>query len=365
MQTCKSFLLVLITGALLLLLPFTLLAQEDAELAAALEDYIADDEPGLVVHILSTETNVSAAAGLADLNARTPLEITDRFRIGSASKTFVATIVLQLVDEGAVSLDDPISAYLPAEITQQVANADSASVRQVLNMTSGIYSYTDSDAFDDATFDDPGYAWTAAEVIAFAYDEAPYFAPGEDYYYSNSNYILLQLLIESITGQSLADQLEARIFTPLGMDSCALEDPTRIGEGIVRGYGFGDGDQMEEVTFINDGVGLGDGGIVCAAADLARFLPALIEGELLSDEQLAEMLTYVDDGEGEGYGLGIGTRASDYGTLLGHDGATSGFQSDMLYLPEEGISIVVLTNNFDSEIVTDVAAAALEWEMED
>lgn len=351
----KPFCLFLVV-LLLVAAPFyDVAAQEDGDLESLLEDYVDDADPGVVVYVQTPDDSLVAAVGLADLETETPLRIDDRFRIGSSTKTFVATVVLQLVDGGVVNLDDPISAYLPAEIASRVINADRATVRQVLNMTSGIFDYTESDAFDDAIYDDPAHPWTPAEVITYAYDEEPYFAPGEDFYYSNSNYILLHLLIEHMTGHSLADELEFRIFDPLAMDSCALEDPARLGEGIVHGYGYADDDDdLDDITLENDGVGMGDGGIVCTAADLGVFLPALLAGELLSDAQLAAMLAYVEDDSGDGYGLGISSRQTDYGVLIGHDGSTSGFQSDMVCLPDEDLTLVVLTNNFDSEIVTDV-----------
>ena len=332
----------------------------ETELSALLQDYGQADEPGIVVFVDAAGQTASAAFGLADIAAGTPISIADSFRIASASKPFVAVAVLMLVDKGEIDLDEPIAAYLPADLIAGIRNADSATVRQMLQMSSGIASYTDSDRFDAAVQQAPSYPWTAAEVLAFVRDDAALFAPGTDYYYSNTNYILAELLIEAVAEQSLAQALQAWIFAPLGMETCYLETAERFAQGIARGYLIGDNGDFEDITTENDGVGLGDGGIVCTAADLAKFLPALLNGDLLEEDTLEAMLTTVSDGEDGEYGLGIAILDSDFGEIIFHDGASSGFQSIMMTLPDEAITVVVLTNNFDAEFVEDIALDAFD-----
>jgi len=164
-----------------------------------------------------------------------------------------------------------------------------------------------------------------------------------------------------VTGESLAHNLENRIFAPAGMDNCYLETPDRFAQGIVRGYELDDNDDYVDITEYNDGTGLGDGGIVCSVGDFAKFLPALVNGVYLGEEMLAQMLDTVDDGEGGAYGLGIGYDETDYGTMLSHEGASSGFQSIMLYLTDEDAVITALTNNFDSEVFEDVIYDLLDF----
>jgi D-alanyl-D-alanine carboxypeptidase len=336
-------------------------AQDDLDkhLSALLEYYVNPDDPGVVLYVHYAGDEAVAVRGLADLEAATPMREADLFRLASISKSFVATVVLQLVGEHQIELDNPIADYVPAKLAQNIANADVATVRQVLQMTSGIYNYTDTDAFYDAVYADPDYPWTAEETLTFIYDEEPYFAPGEGYFYSNSNYNLAQIAIENVTGNALADELEARIFAPLGMNSCYLETPDVFAENIVRGYEANDDNMLDDVTEINDGTGLGDGGIVCSAADLARFLPSLMNGKLLDATLLNAMLDIVDDGAEGAYGLGLAYSEGDFGSEIWHDGAASGFQSYMTYLPDEDLTLVILTNNFDSEIMADLAYDAL------
>jgi len=331
----------------------------DNDLRDLLNDYMDENEPAVVLYLNYDGEEALVGRGLADLASETPVREQDLFRLASISKVFTASVVLQLVAEGKMELDNPIADYLPDELVKHIANAEVATVRQVLQMTSGIYNYTDTDAYYDAIDADPLHEWTAAETLTLIYDEEPDFAPGEDYYYSNSNYNLAQIAIESVTGNSLAKELEARIFAPLGMDSCYLETPEVFAENIVRGYELNDEDNLDDVTEINDGTGLGDGGIVCSASDLGRFLPSLMNGKLLDDAMLDEMFDTVDDGEGGEYGLGIAYSEGDFGVEIWHDGASSGFQSYMTYLPDEDLTLVILTNYLDSEIITDLSYDAL------
>lgn len=350
-------LLCLMAGLLMIAIPS--LAQEESEdLVDLLADYLYEDEPGVVIYVASADEAWYGTYGLANLNTGEPIQVDDLFRLASVSKSLVATVVLQLVDEGEIELDATLSDYLPDDMTANIENAEEATIRQMLQMTSGIFDYIDSDDFDDALIDNPAYMWTAEEVITYAYEEDAYFEPGDDYYYSNSNYVLAQLIIENVTGNSLADELNDRIFTPTGMDSCYLETPDRFAKGIVRGYQLNDNDDYEDITEINDGIGFGDGGIVCSAGDLAKFLPALANGDYLEDDTLDEMFNIVDDSN---YGLGIGYDDTEYGIQISHDGASSGFQSVMTYLPDEEFVIVILTNDFDSEIIEDLVYDILDY----
>ncbi len=328
-------------------------------LESLLDEFVEQGDPGVVLFVSVGDASWVGARGLANLDTGELIKTTGLFRIASITKPFVATLVLQLFDEGKLNLDVPIADFLPLEIVENVENAGSATVRQMLQMTSGIFDYTEGDEFNDMVEANPSYSWTAAETIETIYGLEAYFSPGEGYYYSNSNYNLAQIIVEAVTGDSLSVALETRIFAPVGMSSCYLETPDRFAQGIVRGYEL---DEYEnafvDVTEYNDGIGLGDGGIVCAAEDLAKFPRALLTGDLISEDALSEMFTTVEDDYGEQYGLGIAIEESEFGTTVWHDGATSGFQSNMVYLPDSDVTMVVLTNNFDSDIIYDLTIGA-------
>lgn len=334
----------------------------NAELMALLEQYVADDDAGVVLLIGNRDESYLAAYGLADLDAGTPIQTDASFRIASTSKPMVSVALLTFVEAGDIDLDDAIADYLPDDIVENLANTDSATVRQMLQMTSGIPDYLETDAFLDAVDDAPQTFWTPEQVLEFAYGEPASFDAGDDFEYSNSNYILAEIIIQELSGRSLAEVLEDRVFTPAGMDDCYFETAATFGQTIVRGYDLDDDDELEDVTNINDGVGLGDGGVVCTAESLARFLPALMDGDLLGEAVLEEMLTAVPSGEGAPYGLGIDVdRDGEFGFSVGHDGVSSGFQTGLIYFVEDDLVVVALTNFAESEILEDIADEALEW----
>ncbi len=320
------------------------LAQTDT-LQALLDEYVTAGDAGVVLLVSTPDDTWMAAAGLADFQNETRVQTDDLFRIASVTKSFVAALTLRLAEEGELALDAPIQTYLAPEFYEQIPYHDDITIRQLLNMTAGLYDYTESDAFNDLIDKEPSYPWTAMEAFAFTYDAQSLFAPGEGWSYSNSNYILLQIILENVTGEPLADLLEAYIFGPLDMEDTFLEMPGHFAEGIVHGYAG-----REDVTFVNDGVGLGDGGIITDADDLAAFLPALFAGELVGEDMLAEMLQLEEDDEGEGYGLGISRTWAGDVDLLGHSGSSSGFNAEMWHVPDYALTIVVLTNDMDSDI---------------
>lgn len=332
-----------------------------AALQQVLDERIDPNGPGVVLLVQTpTDGVVVVSQGLADIENNIPIQRSDRFRVGSITKTFVATVVLQLQEAGELSIDDPAADYLPDEVAESLANADTATVRQLLSHTSGIPDYAETDAFWEEVEADPTYAWTAAEAIAYAYDSEASFAPGEDFEYSNSNYLLLELIINNITGESLAQQLRSRIFDPLGMTNSYVEISETLPGGFTQSYGSEDEDGnpiIENVTEINEGNGLGDGGIISTVDDLATFIHALLDGQLLELDSLAEMLdgAHVDD-ELE-YGLGIYSAESPYGDFMGHSGQTAGFLGEMWYAPDEGITIIALSNSYQYDTLELVNAA--------
>jgi D-alanyl-D-alanine carboxypeptidase len=275
----------------------------------------------------------------------------------------VSAALLTFVQANDIALEDPIANYLPADIVENLVNVDSTTVRQMLQMTSGIPDYLDTSAFLEAVDEAPTTFWTPEQVLEFAYDEPAKFAPGTDYYYSNSNYILAQIIIERLSGKTLAEVLEETVFIPAGMTDCYLETADNFAENIIRGYdNADDGDQLVDVTEINDGVGLGDGGVVCTLDSLAKFLPALMDGDILGSDVLAEMLKSVPVRDLAPYGLGIDVEEDgEFGRTVGHSGATSGFATLIKYLPEDNLSVVAITNYVESAVLDDILDDAFAW----
>jgi D-alanyl-D-alanine carboxypeptidase len=319
----------------------------DGDLQALLDANFEADGPSVVVLVDAPEGRFVAARGMADIYEATPADVGGRFRIGSVSKTFLAAALLDMVDDGLISLDDTLASRLPARITDNIRYSDRITVRQMLNMTSGIYNYSESDVFwKDAESDPLWYFWSVEDGLSYVYDADPYFAPGEGYEYSNSNYLLLQLMIEDITGQSLGQVIDERVVAPLGLQNTyneAYRDPEA---GIVRAYEEDFVLGWLDVTDANDTLGWGDGGMIATADDLAAFMRALISGRVLSPARQADMMTFVDDGD-DGYGLGLMRYESAWGEVFGHSGLTSGFACQVWYLPDRDLAVVVLMASED------------------
>ncbi len=320
----------------------------NSQLQATLNQMVtAEKIPGASVYISTPGGKWSGAGGVSSLESKTQIHPDDRFAIASISKTFAAVVILQLVAEGKINLDRQIANYLPKNVGDRIANSDTITVRQLLNHTSGVAEYLNTEAFIQATAKrSRSQPWTASEAIKYIYDREAANEPGDQHVYTDTNYILVELIVEQTTGGTLAQAIRDRILTPLGMQSTytELREP---GNGIlVTGYGKRSADKIESFADINDGNGLGDGGLVSTGEDLAKFTQALfVKKSLLSPAMMKEMLTYVDSGNGNKYGLGVEQFATPYGTALGHSGKAYGIGSLMLYLPSQDTTVVVMMNN--------------------
>ncbi|MFF2747248.1 serine hydrolase domain-containing protein [Kitasatospora sp. NPDC058048] len=288
------------------------------------------------------------AAGTADLTTGEPAAARDRFRIGSATKTFVATVVLQLVAEHRIGLDDPVEKHLPGV----VRDGAGISIRQLLNHTGGIYNYTSDPAFaydDDATFrtwlsTDRWKSRTMAELVAVAETHPAYFPPGQDWHYSNTDYILLGMLIEKTTGRSWQQEVDRRIIRPLGLSETTMpeNDPAVPGRH-TRAYVSLPGGPVD-VTLFNPSIAGPAGAGISTTADLAAFMSALLGGRLLGPAELAEMKHTTGLGRGADYGLGLERTPTPCGDFWGHRGDSIGYSSVML-ADDTGRRQVVLSRN--------------------
>ncbi|MFF2661923.1 serine hydrolase domain-containing protein [Kitasatospora sp. NPDC058032] len=292
------------------------------------------------------------AAGTGDLTTGEPAAARDRFRIGSATKTFVATVVLQLVAEHRIGLDDPVEKHLPGV----VHNGAAISLRQLLNHTGGIFNYTSDPAFayeDEASFrtwlsTDRWKSWTQAELVAVAESHPAYFPPGQDWHYSNTDYILLGMLIERTTGRSWQQEVDRRIIRPLGLRETTMpeNDPTVPGRH-THGYASLPGGPVD-ITLFNPSIAGPSGAGISTTADLATFMAALLGGRLLGSAELAEMKRTTGLGLGADYGLGLERTPTPCGDFWGHRGDSIGYSSVMLSDDTGKRQVVLSRNPYDS-----------------
>jgi D-alanyl-D-alanine carboxypeptidase len=287
--------------------------------------------------------------GVSGVSSKTPsvnVQPEMLFGIGSNTKAFVSTTILSLVDAGLLSLDDSLSKWLPPypNITGSVT------IRQLLNMTSGLYDYlNDSNAQGDSVAANPTRLWTPEELIR-TFTGPPRKLPGGAYTYCNTNYVLLGMVINKITGKSVSSQIRQRILTPLSLDHTFLEVEEQYTDPVVHPWDSGIDFASIPVTAHFSTLWTA-GGIMSTAENMARWAKALYEGAVISPSARAQMLTFVPASSTQttgfvwnGYGLGV-RRGAYYGkTVLGHVGAVMGYVSITGYFPTTGVSAVVLFN---------------------
>lgn len=267
----------------------------------------------------------------------------DTVRIASITKTFVATLLLQLVDEGLIGLDTPLS-----EFDFGFPQSETATLAQLLGMTSGIFSYTEDETFVADYVADPMMpGFTPEQALDIARKHDPYFAPGEGIHYSDTNTILAGMIAEQLTGKSLPELLQERIFTPqlLHSTSFPVNDPA-MPDPFMSGYTPPVGDQpILDATESNPDVGWAAGAMISNLNDLSVWAELLATGAMLSPETQAARLQFVPMAEGSPvqYGLGI----MELLGFVGHNGGIAGYSTIMLYDPDDGSTIVVAANLSD------------------
>lgn len=334
------------------------------KLAAMVEDLKA---PGAAVLVRSPEIGTCFLSfGARTLDGKQPIRLDDQLRIGSNTKTMTATVILQLVQEGKLRLEDPVSKYHVG-----VPNGDNITIAQLLSMRSGLRDYTGLPVFGEMLDAQPERVFTPDEVLSLGFAQPPAFAPGQGYLYANPNTVLLGLIIEQLTGQPLAQVFEQRIYRPLGMKRTLLPaaGSHTMPEAHAHGYMFGSisefvagrplsPEQIEAAnagtlkpidrTDMNPSWGWAAGAVVSTTRDLARYAKALGSGELLDKEMQSERLASVrpiDPAKPDpAYGLGI----VRYGKLYGHTGELPGFDSFMAYDPERDITVIAWSNLLNS-----------------
>jgi D-alanyl-D-alanine carboxypeptidase len=316
-----------------------------------LEAVLAAGIPGVVARAAAGGAVWEKAAGIADLEGQASLTPRHRFRIGSVTKVFVATVVLQLVGEGVLRLDDQVGPL-----------AEGVTLRQLLNHTSGLPDHSaDLDSLLEPYRKNRAYRQdlTPRAALELVHAKPRLFPPGTGWSYSSGNYLVLGLLVEETTGATLREELRARIVEPLGLEATDLPDAVRPSADLARAYLPPDnpllpdpGPGPVDVTEIQP-FGWGGGEMVSTARDVARFLQALLGGELLAPGLRAELLTTVasDWEESVGYGLGIeevsslmGVSDSPCGTAWGHLGFSFGYTTIALASESGDRQVVILAN---------------------
>lgn len=285
--------------------------------------------------------------GQADPSTGAPYANDTHQRVGSITKTFTATMILQLVDQELLSLDDTVDQWFDG-----VTYGDQITVRMLAQMTSGIASYTLSDEWAQQVFDNPEKVWSPQEVVDYGIGLPPSFEPGTGWEYSNTNYVMLGLIIEAVTGQDIRTVLHEQILDPLGLSSTSF--PAQDDDSLPAPYARGmtvqgqPEDEPVDATNWNPSWAWTAGQMISTLDDIHVWGRVLGTGELLSPESQAQREEWVQIAPTAYYGLGI----SDYSGWIGHNGELPGYNSDIWYRPDLDSTILVFTNSDIDNAVT-------------
>jgi len=328
--------------ALLCLAPLGQAASLEAKIGQLAEPYVASGQvPGIIIGVATPGVGVLVVErGVSDVATDAPMNPANAQRIGSVTKSFTVTRLLQLADEGRLDLDDPISKYVP-----NLRNGD-ATLRQLADMTSGIFNYTEDRPFIlDFAFHRTK-KWTDEQIVAVANRNRPYFKPGGGWHYSNTNTVLLGMVVERITGHPLRAEITRHILHPLALDHTVYPVSPFLPAPFTHGYATLDTEQGRiDVTVLSPTATSGSGAIVSNLGDMLRWGSALARGALLSRRAQLDRLRMVDSSQGVGpfydrYGLALG-RINGW---LGHTGDVLGFQSLVMHNLVTGQTVVIFVN---------------------
>ena len=337
--------------------------QELSEKLQTLVDSMIDVESEDPIHnvvllVESPRIKWKGAAGMAD-GQREAMTADHKFKIASIGKTFTATVVLQLMEEGSLNLDDTIDRFLDnlivkvdsLHIYNGIPYGRQITVEQLLNHASGIADYMEDPRFIPDVVEHPKMLWNPIKILGKYYEyrtnEKATFPPGEGFNYSDVNYVLLAMIIEQVSGSTLQEQYKTRIFDRLGMENSYLEyyeEPRGI-QPLSHAF-FS---TMDLENDVNTSFDWGGGGIVSTCEELNTFFRALLDGKLFSKKStLKQMLSAADKGRGGTdytYGLGIMKRSIHGLTFYGHGGA---YDCDVFYCPKQNISACMSLNQMNT-----------------
>ncbi len=324
--------------------------------------------PGAVVLLRTPQGDFTVNYGTTQLGTTTPPRADTHFRIASNTKTMTAAVIMQLAQEGKLSLGDPVSKYVSG-----VPNGDKITIAELLEMRSGLYNYTDAPELSASLDREPTKVWTPGELLAIAFKHPVNALPDTEFQYDNTNYALLGLVVEKVDGRPLSMAMQDRLFGPLGMTSTMLPAATSnaIPKPFTHGYLYGSSSVAllgmppyspevqaaaragtllpKDYTDVNHSFAAAAGGVTSTAGDLATWIRALNTGRVLKPEYQRRWLNSVqledpNHPEGTRYGYGIAQMHWGPNSYYYHGGETPGYNSFIGYDPTNQVTLVVWTN---------------------
>ena len=332
-----------------------------------LQALIAAGAPGAILFVRDGNRITHLTAGLGDIARKTPMRPDNHFKIASLTKTYTATIVLQLVGEGTLGLEDTVEQRLPGV----VPNGRRITIRQLLNHTSGLVDFENDPRYLKPYLSGNfGYHWAPRQLVRLAVSHKPLFRPGTRWSYSNTNYVVAQLILEKVTGHTIGAELKRRIFQPLRLRNTSYPTTSGLPSPYAHGYRNFGKPPLVDVTGLSPSLAPGSGAIVSIVRDVAEFYGALLAGRLLEPKELRAMKTVVSErtgkvvSSGPGYGLGIARSGVARPSVAvnvscagwGHSGELAGYDVSTAF-SEDGRRQAVLMINQDASTLPNPARA--------
>jgi len=330
-----------------------------------LERYVSRGLPGIVLLVRTPKEGLwIGAAGKSKIETGEPMLPCHIHHSGSVAKMYMGTAIMLLVEEGKINLDAPINKYLDAGMCNKIGNGNKATVSQLMNHTSGIPDFIPDEKHLTDYFNNLFNRSTTIDFLKYIYDKPADFAPGEKVEYCNTNFVLLTLIMDRVTGKPHGEFLSDRIFKKLGLKQTFYKSEAQYPRpsGMVNSYfdRYSNG-QLENITepaIHFDEITVGHDGMLASVYDYGMFLEALMKGKIVSQASLNQMLVWNYDKKEENYtGLAILKDERKYGDAIGHGGANLGVGMIVVYYPKDDITIVFCTNisgYFDSPAIKQV-----------
>lgn len=324
--------------------------EKNQQVQAVLDELVNAGIPGVALAVYSEQGLWSTAKGFAKIETNTPMQPCHLQYLQSVSKTYMAVAVLKLSEQGKISLDAPMVHYLPEKYSKHITRSGEITARMLLNHTSGIPEYNFSPSYVSELLQHPDQFFSAEDYLEYIDGKPLDFEPGSKYSYRNTNYVILALMVDAITGDH-AKYISEVIFRPLGLTTTFYRNHEKYltYPMLVNTYWDRHGDGIiENVSLLqrtNVASLIGDDGIVTTPGDAVRFLKGLMENHLLNESTMKEMKTFVRDTKGnERYGLGLARATMLGNTGYGHSGGGIGAGCELYYFPEKKIYVFVGIN---------------------
>ena len=321
-----------------------------APLQSIMDHYVQQGVPGISLAVYSNEGWWAGASGYSKIENKTLMQPCHLQYSQSVSKTYLSVAILKLYDGGRINLDEKITNYLPQDVISKISDADQITVRMLMNHTSGIPEYNDDADYVSYLLQHPLHVFTTSDYLNYIAGKPLLFTPGSKYKYVNTNYEVLALIGDYITGDH-AKFIRDSIFTPLGLvnsyyhdDANYLNNPDLVNSYWDR-YSNGAIENVSQMQQVNVASLIGDDGLIASPIDYVKFLKALFNDEIISQASLDQMLTFVKDDKGEEkYGLGIFHLVYNNHVVYGHGGGGIGAGCSLIYFPEENVYFFLSVN---------------------